>query len=147
MTPLIMKHRSAAHRQMRRKMGVKTNIAKWRNSHTLSKAAWANRNRSACSHDTQKINPLIDPFSRKSRCCSISICENEPAISLGFRNGGNELNMVVSGSFPAVIYGMELLFFFFFFSFLLIIGKYSHKSGHVRQFCYCLVGISEYIIC
>lgn len=143
-----VKHQSAARRQMRRKMGAKTNIAKWRNLHTLSKAVLANRNWSVRSCKTQKINPLIDPFSRKSRCCSISICENEPAISLGFKNGGNELNVVASGSFRTVIYGMELLFFpFLFFSFLLIIGKYSHKSGHVRQFCYRLVGIFEYIIC
>lgn len=30
--------------------------------------------------------------------------------------------------------------------FLPIIRKYSNKSGNVRQFCYHLVGISEYII-
>lgn len=29
---------------------------------------------------------------------------------------------------------------------LAIIGKYSNKSGNVRQFWYHLVGISEYII-
>lgn len=116
-TSNTVKLQSAARRQMRHKIGVKTNTAKGRNLHTLSKAAWANRNWSVCSRDTQKINPLIDPFSRKSRCCSISICENEPAISLGFKNGGNELNVVASGSFQAVIYGTELLVFFSFFPF------------------------------
>lgn len=43
-TSNTVKHQSAARRQMRHKMGAKTNIAKWRNLHTLSKAVWANRN-------------------------------------------------------------------------------------------------------
>ena len=116
-TSNTVKHQSAASRPMWQEIGVKTNIAKWRKRHTLSKAAWANHNWSACSRNTQEINPLMDPFSGKSRCCSISICENEPANSLGFKNGGNELNVVASGSFRSVIYGMELLFFFPFFPF------------------------------
>lgn len=41
-----------------------------------------------------------------------------------------------------MIYGTESLYIS-----LAIIGKYSNKSGNVRQFCYHLVGISEYIIC
>ena len=40
-----------------------------------------------------------------------------------------------------MIYGTESLYIS-----LAIIRKYSNKSGNVRQFCYHLVGISEYII-
>lgn len=51
------------------------------------------------------------------------------------KHGGSALLLTM-------IYGTESLCIF-----LAIIRKYSNKSGNVRQFCYHLVGISEYIIC